>query len=1423
MSVSTRPGRPLRVLLALLGMASLSTAVADQPLSTTPTHKLQGRINYVTTGATFRTLRNSSTASDSCQVGTTATSQAVAGIPAGATVVKALLYWAASATRSGDTDTVPGPVVNDTVVSFDGQTVTAATSYTDSTPLTSPTTPNRYNSFFGNVADITPYVSGLASPNKTYSMSGLSIQSTDVGTLSTTAPARASSHCGSATVLGGWGLYIIYSVPTETYKNLVIYEGFERIQNATTSRTVTGLVVPTTFESRTSILAFEGDETLNVNTTTNVAESLSFGAGQAPTAINNVFNVGGSGSGARQGIFNSTISTGLASGPAATASGRDDTFGVDFDTFDVTSKTSAGANSATINIVGSQDLFFLSSVPVLVTSGVADLSLTKTVSTATPLQGSNVTYTVTLRNAGPDPATSGAVPGENTQVRDLLPAGLSYVSSTAGAGTYTPATGIWSLPTPLSGAATTLTITARVTGSGTITNVAEVMSSPQPDSDALAGNGVTSEDDYASVPLLVLLPPTVSKGYSPDSILSDSSTSSTLTITLNNPNSAAITLSSALNDNIGAGLTMTGISDTCPGTASFSGTTITYPSGATLGAGSCTITATVISGTAGSYPNTIAAGALQTSAGSNAAAATSTLTVATPSANLAVTKIASKSSYAAGEDVVYTVSLSNAGPRAAGGAVLSDTLPTQIAAVNWTCVASGGAACPAASGTGNLSQTVATLPSGGSLTYTLAGLARTSGSGIVNTASVALPGGVNDPNTANNSASATIAITNPAASTYTGPGSLAPSMACMDFTGMPPLAVGGSWSKTITTADGIALSYTVSVTGVSMAAATGTPGAADGLRAYTPGSGTGDRWQLYFGAGKVNALAVNPDGRDVRYTVSAYAQLGSLAVPLQLLTGSAEEDGVNGDPARPLEYVQSTTNGTAFALADVVSSGGPFRRVTVSGAGKTIRASTSSLDAAGAYTQVNIALFSTQKRATPSDPLVLTSRMLGAGNTAQGFCAGFYADRGDAPTSYGGASHFSDTTYSPLLSDGTFTLDQLTRAVQSDTTPQWLGALRPDVESAPRGTTGTGDSDDALGSPPALTTAHTGYALTLNCNNAAAVASTVAGWLDFNQSGSFEAAERASASCPAGGGSLSLSWSALSNLPVGSTYARLRISGDAGSLGAPSGAAPDGEVEDYAVTITAGADLQVVKVGPAYARPGETLTYTVTVSNLNGSAPATTTVTDTLPAGLSYVGSSPAASVSGQTLTWTLSNLVRGASQSYSVTVTAPSAATLTSTPGARTPTNAAGVSSTLTDPSSANNSATATTAMVYGSLVKRVRNVTQGGAFGTSGSGLPGELLEYCIDYSNLGGAALPGFAIADQVPGNTAALLSAYDAEEPSTASGFGVRLLRGAVTSYLSSASGALNSTGGGFGRGTMTVALGTLGVGESGSACFQATIR
>ncbi len=141
----------------------------------------------------------------------------------------------------------------------------------------------------------------------------------------------------------------------------------------------------------------------------------------------------------------------------------------------------------------------------------ADLSLTKTVNTATPSSGASITYSLTVTNAATSPNTAAGI-----AVRDILPAGVAFVSA-SGTGSYNSGTGIWTVGSLAPGASATLNIVATVTaGSGaTVTNIAEITASSVVDLDSTVNNGVTTEDDYASRAITVAartagVPPTIS-------------------------------------------------------------------------------------------------------------------------------------------------------------------------------------------------------------------------------------------------------------------------------------------------------------------------------------------------------------------------------------------------------------------------------------------------------------------------------------------------------------------------------------------------------------------------------------------------------------------------------------------------------------------------------------------------------------------------------------------------------------------------------------------------------------------------------------------------------------------------------------------------------------------------------------------------
>lgn len=119
--------------------------------------------------------------------------------------------------------------------------------------------------------------------------------------------------------------------------------------------------------------------------------------------------------------------------------------------------------------------------------------------------------------------------------------------------------------------------------------------------------------------------------------------------------------------------------------------------------------------------------------------------------DLQITKDDGQTAVAPGALVTYTINARNLGPGTAVNAFVSDTVPALLSSVTWTCTSGGGASCPAASGSANLSQTV-TLPLNGELIYTVRGTLSATATGTLdNTATLTPAPGKIDPNLSNNS------------------------------------------------------------------------------------------------------------------------------------------------------------------------------------------------------------------------------------------------------------------------------------------------------------------------------------------------------------------------------------------------------------------------------------------------------------------------------------------------------------------------------------------------------------------------------------------------------------------------------------------------------------------------------------------------
>lgn len=176
-------------------------------------------------------------------------------------------------------------------------------------------------------------------------------------------------------------------------------------------------------------------------------------------------------------------------------------------------------------------------------------------------------------------------------------------------------------------------------------------------------------------------------------------------------------------------------------------------------------------------------------------------------------------------------------------------------------------------------------------------------------------------------------------------------------------------------------------------------------------------------------------------------------------------------------------------------------------------------------------------------------------------------DYGDAPdTSAGtGAGNYTTTSANGGPSHGIITGLSIGSTIDEDNgTLQNTGATADD-------TTNNGATDDEDGvTLSTLKTDNGSYSTTVSVTNTTGTTATLIGWIDFDQSGTFDSDEAATVTVASGGTSGVLNWSSIpSDTKAGTTYARFRLSTDAAlTTSYSTGALTNGEVEDYQLTVT---------------------------------------------------------------------------------------------------------------------------------------------------------------------------------------------------------------------------------------------------------------
>ncbi len=308
---------------------------------------------------------------------------------------------------------------------------------------------------------------------------------------------------------------------------------------------------------------------------------------------------------------------------------------------------------------------------------VADLSLTNSDAPDPVLSGNELTYTLAVNNAGPASAPS-------TSLSDTLPAGQTFVSATTTQGSCARSgnTVICALGTLASGANATVTIKVNTGAPDTITNDATVLSTAtDPNTANNSASAVTTVKPVADLAL--------TKSDAPDPVLAGQLLTYTLGVSNGGPQDApGVTVT----DTLPSGVTFDSATATQGGCSQSAGT-VTCALGTVTNGNSAGVEIKVRPQSEGTITNqasvTSGAGDLNTSNDSASAQ-----TTVDPAADLELTKTDSADPVLFGDELTYTLAVHNAGPSAANGVALSDTLPTGVTFVSLTtsqgsCFSSG--------------------------------------------------------------------------------------------------------------------------------------------------------------------------------------------------------------------------------------------------------------------------------------------------------------------------------------------------------------------------------------------------------------------------------------------------------------------------------------------------------------------------------------------------------------------------------------------------------------------------------------------------------------------------------------------------------------------------------------------------------------
>jgi uncharacterized repeat protein (TIGR01451 family) len=827
----------------------------------------------------------------------------------------------------------------------------------------------------------------------------------------------------------------------------------------------------------------------------------------------------------------------------------------------------------------------------------SDLALGLSINNLIPNVGSNITFTIALTNFGPNTAS-------NITVSDVMPAGLQYVTHSAGSGSYNSGSGAWTITSLASNANTTLTLTATVTQAGGLTNIAQVLSATPNDP-----NNTNNTAVAGLVGQLVDL--AVGKTLdNPRPLGVSSNLVFSITVTNFGPSTASnVVLSDALPAGLGYKTASASQGSFAPGTGLWS-------VGALTNGGYATLTLTATNNALGRLTNTVSLSSVTQSESNTLNNAASVLIYSGGEADLYLTKSVDNDEPNQGGVVVYTITLENYGPDPASGVIVRDVLPAGLRYLS----NSAPAGTSYSTNTGH--WTVGAVTNGQSLDLTIRVLVTGLGQ-IDNTASV-FASNAADPDTIGNSA----------------------TVSMIASAGADVIVLKSGATNVLA---GSNLTYTITLTNAGPSSATNAT-LTDTLpagAAFVSASGGGT-----FAAGVVTwptlAVFTNSAATNVTVTITAPAS--------GILTNYAAATSVTPD-AMP------ANNDGSAAASRVVTTVGASADVATFKVGATNIVAGSNLTYTIAVTNLGP---STASNVVVSDILPTNSVFVsatGGGSLSNGVVTwssltNFAASRG---------TNFSVTVTAPPGGWITNTATSTAATSDPDVSNNDGSAVAARVISSVTGSADvavfkTGATNGVAGSNLFYTISVTNLGPSTASNvvvsdtlpassifvSASAGGSFSNGVVTWSSLTNFAASTGTNFTVtikPAASGSITNTASATS------------------STGDPIASNNNGSAAAARVvtTVIEEADLAIVTTGPASIVGGTSLTYSLAVTNLGPSTATSVVVSNTLPAGGNFVSASGGGTNNAGVVNWpTLASLASGATTNFTVTVIAPASGTLT-------------------------------------------------------------------------------------------------------------------------------------------------------------------